>query len=390
MIGSHVPSPRLSRPPTAVLCLVCVWLLFVACKDREPTPVAAVPPPPAPSATQAPVTPAPAAVDPTPPGYLRPASFAELVKTANPAVVNIYTKVVVRERGRQWDPLFPGAPRDRVSESLGTGFIIDAAGVVVTNHHVVDKAAEIRVRTSDGKEYDAVVVGTDPRTDIAVIEMKDAPPLPSLPLGDSDGVEVGEWVVAIGNALGLSSTVTAGIISAKGRSDVPLTGQVRYADFLQTDASINPGNSGGPLINLRGEVIGINAAVSREGQGIGFAIPINMAKEIVPQLRKSGKVDRSWLGIFVAPVTAEEAAKQGLPEPTGVLVTRVVDGGPAVTAGIHVGDVLVSFAGQPIKSVPDLRWRASLAGIGKDVPVGVRREGRALNVSLRLGRNPLD
>ena len=374
-----------------MVLLVCT--LVSGCKARQDGPDPQAPPQAAPAA-EAPK--APAAVVPAAqagaehPGYLRPASFADLVKRSNPAVVNIYTKVIRRERGRSLDPFFPGAPRDRISESLGTGFLIDASGVIVTNHHVVDHAAEIRVRTVDDKEYDAIVVGTDARTDIAVIELKDAPPQPFLELGDSDKVEVGEWVVAIGNALGLSSTVTAGIISAKGRSDVPLSGEVRYADFLQTDASINPGNSGGPLLNMAGEVIGINSAVSREGQGIGFAIPINMAKEIVPQLRKSGKVNRSWLGIYVAPVTDEVARREGLAAARGVVVTRVIDGGPAVDAGIHPGDVLMSFAGEEIADVADLRWRASLAGIGKDVPVGVRRGGKTLQVSLRLGRAPLD
>jgi serine protease Do len=285
--------------------------------------------------------------------------------------------------------MFPGAPSDRLAESLGTGFLIDK-GVVVTNHHVVAGATEIRVRTSDGKEYKAQVLGSDPRTDLAVILMDGAPPYPALVLGDSDAVQVGEWVVAIGNALGLSSTVTAGIISAKGRSDVPLQGGVRYADYLQTDASINPGNSGGPLLNLRGEVIGINAAVSREGQGIGFAIPINMAKAIVPQLRTSGKVERSWLGVFVGPVTPEVARASGVPEVTGVLITRVVVGGPADVAGMKVDDVIVAFAGAPVTGVPDLRWRASLGGIGNEVPVRVRRGESELDLVLRLGKNPLD
>ena len=236
------------------LALVCAVAGF-SCKGRDDAPA----PTPAPTVSETPKAPEAAPLA-GPPGYLRPASFAELVKRSNPAVVNIYTKVVQRQRGRTLDPFFPGAPRDRISESLGTGFLIDPS-VIVTNHHVVDNAAQIRVRTADDKEYDAVVLGTDARTDLAVIELKDAPPQPFLKLGDSDKVQVGEWVVAIGNALGLSSTVTAGIISAKGRSDVPLSGEVRYADFLQTDASINPGNSGGPLLNMAGQVIGINGGL---------------------------------------------------------------------------------------------------------------------------------
>jgi serine protease Do len=312
--------------------------------------------------------------------------FTRLVREVSPSVVNIYTRTIVHERP-QHTPFFFYAPQDRVAESLGTGFIIDADGTTLTNNHVIAGASEIRARTSDGREYEARLVGTDPKTDIAVIQLLDAPALKPLPLGDSDQVEVGEWALAIGNALGLNSTVTKGIISARGRTDIPIGGEVRYVDFLQTDASINPGNSGGPLLNLKGEVIGINTAISREGQGIGFAIPINMAREILPQLKDAGKVTRSWLGIYVAP--AQDGDNDGAPDP-GALVTRVVAGGPAERAGLMPGDSIVRFDGLPVRDNNDLRWKSSLAGVGRQVLVGVRRGAKELELSLLLSRSPSD
>ena len=335
------------------------------------------------------VDPAPVQADPVGGVALRPVSFAPLVKKANPSVVNIYTKVVVRERPRHMnDPLFHFAPRERISESLGTGFIIDEKGLVLTNNHVIEGAAQIRVRTVGGQEFSAVLVGSDPATDLSVIQLEEAPELPPLPMGDSDKSEVGDWVVAIGNALGLSSTVTVGIVSAKGRSEIPLGGRIRYMDFIQTDASINPGNSGGPLLNLEGEVIGINTAINREGQGIGFAIPINMARAIVEPLIKEGKVTRSWLGIYVAVVNEEIASKAGLPGPTGAMVHRVIASGPADKAGFKKGDIILDFDGDVVADTNDLRLKSSLAGIGKKVEVKVRREGRDLTLTLTLARSP--
>ena len=319
---------------------------------------------------------------------LRPISFAPLVSEANPSVVNIYTKMVVRARPRHLDPFFHFAPRERISESLGTGFIIDKKGLVMTNNHVIAGAAQIRVRTVGGEEFSAKVVGADPATDLAVIQLEDAPELTPLPLGDSDKALVGDWVVAIGNALGLSSTVTVGIISAKGRSEVPLGGQIRYMDFIQTDASINPGNSGGPLINLSGEVVGINTAINREGQGIGFAIPINMARVIVEPLIREGKVTRSWLGIYVAVVNEEIASRAGLPAPTGAMVHRIIAKGPADKAGFVKGDIILEFDGAVVKDTNDLRLKSSLAGIGRQVKVKVRRGGADVLLNLVLARSP--
>lgn len=318
----------------------------------------------------------------------RPVSFVALAKAANPGVVNIYTTVVIRDRPSRLYPYFPFVPREKIGQSLGTGFIVDADGLVLTNNHVVEGAAQIRVRTYDDREFAASVVGTDPKTDIALLRLDKASGITALPLADSDKLEVGEWVMAIGNPLGLTSSVTAGIVSAKGRSDVPIGGDVTYVDFIQTDASINPGNSGGPLLNLDGGVVGINTAISREGQGIGFAIPINMIKVIYPQLRKFGKVTRSWLGIYVGPVTDKIASSLGMARPVGAVIRRIVDGGPAKKAGLKSGDVIVKFNGEPIADINDLRWKSSVAGIGEEVPVTVNRGGANLDVKLVLTRSP--
>ncbi len=324
------------------------------------------------------------------PLMLRPLSFAPLVKRVNPSVVNIYTKTVVRERPVQLDPFFHFAPRARVSESLGTGFIIDEKGLILTNNHVINGASEIHVRTAGGQEYEATVVGADPPTDLAVIQLHDAPTMQPVAMGDSDAVEVGDWVVAIGNALGLSSTVTAGIVSAKGRTELPMGGPIRFMDFIQTDASINPGNSGGPLLNLKGEVIGINTAINREGQGIGFAIPMNMARTIVEPLIKEGKVSRSWLGIYVAVVNEELAARAGLPKPTGAMVHRIIANGPAEKAGFQKGDIILEFDGHEVHDTNELRLRSSMAGVGKTVGVKVRRGQRDLSLEMTLTRSPHD
>ena len=319
----------------------------------------------------------------------RPVSFKKLVERSSPGVVNIYTRVVMRGPG-QLNQYMPFMPRQREGQSLGTGFIVDPEGLVLTNHHVIDKATQIRVRLWDDREYDAEVVGTDPKTDIALLRVTGAPTLHALPLGDAEEIAVGDWVVAIGNALGLTSTVTAGIVSAKGRTEVPLGGEVTYVDFIQTDASINPGNSGGPLLNMRGEVIGINTAISREGRGIGFAIPIDMAREILPQLKKDGKVSRSWLGIYVSKVNAEMAKAAGLSAPRGAQVRRIVAGGPAEVAGLKKGDIIVAFNEEPVDDITDLRWKSSVAGIGEQVKLRVRRAREDVEVALVMARNPYE
>ena len=298
-----------------------------------------------------------------------PSSFAPLVKTLTPAVVNINTTKVVKSAGRSFN--FHGSPfpSDQFDEffnrffgqhpqrkfrqrSLGSGFIISKDGYILTNNHVVEDADEVKVTLSDEKSYDAKIIGMDKRTDLAVLKINVDHDLPIVALGDSSKLEVGDWVIAIGNPFGLERTVTAGIVSARGR----VIGSGPYDDFIQTDASINPGNSGGPLFNLRGEVVGINAAIVAGGQGIGFAIPVNMAKDLLPQL-KSGKVSRGWLGVQIQKVTPELAESFHLDSEKGALVADVVEDSPADRAGIKTGDIILSFNGREVDSMRKLpRW----------------------------------
>jgi len=314
----------------------------------------------------------------------RPVSFEGLVKKVNPGVVSLTTKI----KGNK-------SPQDQLpgsrGRSLGTGFVIDSGGLVLTNHHVIANAVEIEVRLWNERQLSAKVIGTDPKTDIALLKVEvdsGVGGLSPLKLGDSDQLAVGEWVVAIGNAMGLSSTVTAGIVSAKGRTEVPIGGDVTYVDFIQTDASINPGNSGGPLLNMRGEVIGINTAISRSGQGIGFAIPINMAQTLLPQLKK-GKVTRSWLGVYVSAVSEDLASRHGLSQTEGAMVRRIVDGSPAATGGLKVGDVILAFNGTSVKQINDLRWQSAVAGIGERVKLKVSRAGEGIReMWLVMAKNP--
>lgn len=288
--------------------------------------------------------------------------FVVLAKKLKPIVVNISSTQVSEAAGPQefgnpfgeddpfndfWRRFFGGpVPRGpQRQRSLGSGFIIDADGSILTNNHVVENAQKIVVKLADDQEYEAKVIGRDQKTDIAIIRINAKTSLPAAALGDSDRLEVGEWVVAIGNPFGLDSTVTSGIVSAKGRH----IGQGPYDNFIQTDASINPGNSGGPLINLKGEVIGINTAIfSRSGTniGIGFAIPINLVKELLPQLRGKGRVTRGYLGVLIQKVTPDIAESLGMDKGYGALVANVSKDGPAERAGVKVGDVIVEFDGK--------------------------------------------
>ena len=327
---------------------------------------------------------APVAV--TTPHPTAPASFADLVEQARPAVINIYTRT--RVKGRKLSPLLPFAPPDRVGESLGSGFIIDPSGLALTNHHVIDNATDIEVRLLDDRRFKATVVGDDPKTDTALIKIEGVGDLPYLEMADSDAMRVGDWVVAIGNPLGLTSTVTAGIVSAVGRRNVPLGGELRYKDFIQTDASINPGNSGGALLNMSGEVVGINTAISAEAQGIGFAIPMNMVKEILDQLKNNGRVKRSWLGIYVDDIPAALRAQLGLPDRVGALVMDVVPGGPADRAKLRKGDVIVKLDGDEVSDAAALSWVAGNKGIGKTVTVELMRGSQRMATKLRLGALP--
>jgi serine protease Do len=310
--------------------------------------------------------------------------FAKLAKKLKPAVVNISTSKTLAVKKRQiapghdpfqeyFDKFFEGPhQRPQKQRNLGTGFIISDDGYIITNNHVVKDADEIKVKLSDGREFAGDVKGRDDKLDLALVKIDAKGHLPVAPLGDSDKMEVGDWVMAIGNPFGLSQTVTAGIISAQGR----VIGSGPYDDFIQTDASINPGNSGGPLFNTEGEVIGINTAIVAGGQGIGFAIPINMAKEILPQLKSTGKVTRGWLGVSVQLVTPDLAKSFGLDTEKGALVADVMKDSPAEKAGLKGGDIILEYDGHPVKEMGELPRRVAATPVGKKVKVVVQREGR--------------
>ncbi|MEW5723998.1 MAG: DegQ family serine endoprotease [Thermodesulfobacteriota bacterium] len=329
-----------------------------------------------------------------------PGTFADVAAKASPAVVNISTVRVIKGgampypfRGQPGQPRDPfeefferffgeQMPRgDRTERSLGSGVIIDPAGYIVTNNHVVEDADEIVVRLSDEHQFKAEMIGRDPKTDLALIKVKSEVQLPFLALGDSDKARIGDWVVAIGNPFGLDFTVTAGILSAKGR----VIGAGPYDDFLQTDASINPGNSGGPLLNLDGEVIGINTAIAGIGTGIGFAIPTNLAKGIIEQLKEKGRVIRGWLGVMIQKVTPELARHFKLKEEKGALVGDVMPGGPADEGGLKRGDVIVKFDGREIKDFSELPALVAATSVGKQVEVVVVRDGMEKTFEVTIG-----
>ena len=340
------------------------------------------------------VPPAPAAM-PAMVGDTPVPSLSPIVKKVSPAVVNIATRGTIRDRGPQNplldDPFFrrffdvppDSGPRERPFQSAGSGVIFDAkAGYIVTNAHVVENASEITVTLQDGRDLKAEVVGSDEPSDVAVLKVKnEGALLVQVGLGDSAKVEVGDFVLAIGNPFGLQHTVTSGIISGLSRSGINPDG---YEDFIQTDASINPGNSGGALVNLRGELIGINTAIlSRSGGniGIGFAIPVNMAHSVMDQLIKYGSVKRGQLGVSMYTVTPDIAHSLGLPNALGALVSQVVDGSPAEKAGIHTGDVITSVNGQPVKSNSELRNSIGLMRVGDKVEIGLLRDGKPVKVT---------
>ena len=325
--------------------------------------------------------------------------FVTLAKKLRPVVVNISTTQVAERsegpagpfqegdpRGDFWRRFFGGPiPRGpQRQKSLGSGFIIDRDGSILTNNHVVENAEKIVVRLADEREFEAKVIGKDSKTDIAVIKIDARGNFPVPPLGDSDQLEVGEWVMAIGNPFGLDNTVTAGIVSAKGRH----IGAGPYDNFIQTDASINPGNSGGPLINLHGEVIGINTAIfSQSGGniGIGFATPINLAKEVLLQLKSKGKVTRGWLGVVIQKVTPEISESLALDKARGGLVAEVAKDGPAERAGVKVGDVIVEFDGKEIKESNDLPIIVARTAVDKKVTMKVFRERKEVTLTVAVG-----
>ncbi len=325
-----------------------------------------------------------------------PESFAGVVRTAKPAVVNIFSSRIVRAPGSTGDPAedffrrFFGEElpqRPQRQQSLGSGFIISTDGYIVTNAHVVQQAEHIQVKLSDREEYDAKLIGVDPKTDVALIKITPHQDLPVVRLGDSDLLEVGDWVVAIGNPFGLAETVTAGIVSAKGR----VIGAGPYDDFIQTDASINPGNSGGPLLNVDGEVVGINSAIfSRSGGnvGIGFAIPINLARRVVDELRDRGKVVRGWLGVSIQDMTPALAQSFDLDHPYGALVVDVAASGPAAKAGLVRGDVIVEYNGTPIEESHQLPALVAATPIGTEVELKVLRTGGEKILHARVAEQP--
>jgi serine protease Do len=314
-------------------------------------------------------------------------NWVEIARAVKPAVVNVSTRGMQKTEGDAEDFFrhFGGrAPQHRMVRGLGSGFVINADGYVLTNNHVVDGASDIRVKFSDGRELAAKVVGRDDKTDVALIKV-DASGLPVIPLGDSSRMEVGEPVMAVGNPFGLEQTVTTGIVSATGRT----IGEGPYDDFIQTDASINPGNSGGPLINARGEAIGINTAiVSGNGGsvGIGFAIPTNLAKPVVTQLAQSGHVVRGWLGVSIQQVTPDLARSFGLGDTAGALVSSVMDGSPAQKIGLKAGDVITRYDGRPVGRWSDLPRVVAETPVGREVPIEVVRDGKHLTMTVKVAR----
>ncbi len=323
-----------------------------------------------------------------------PDSFAPLIKKEGPAVVNISTRQVVRVQHPSpfGDPrmdeffyrFFGDAPqREQVRQSLGSGFIISADGYILTNNHVVDKARDIKVSLSDGRVLEAKLIGKSMEIDIALVKVE-ARDLPVVQLGDSDSLEVGDWVVAIGNPFGLSHTVTAGIVSAKGR----VIGVGPYDDLIQTDAAINPGNSGGPLFNIKGEVVGINTVILASGQNLGFAVPISMVKDVLPSIREKGRPDMGWLGVSTQILTHDLAAALGLSEPIGALVTSVIKGGPADKADLKRGDVIVELDGKKVLDPSELPRMVAFGHIGKTVVLKVFRQSAFLKIKIVVEAKP--
>ncbi len=326
----------------------------------------------------------------------RPESFAALVKRIKGAVVNIHTTKKVRlpkdhpdldppmpERRDPhdfFDRFFGGRDRDYDQRNTGSGVLLNPDGYIVTNEHVVADTETIQVRLSTGKLYRAEVIGKDRKTDLALVKIQPEAPLPVVPMGDSDRLEVGDWVLAIGNPFGFDHSVTAGIVSGKGR----VLGSGPYDDYIQTDAAINPGNSGGPLFNLRGEVVGIATAIIPRSQ-FGFAIPSNQAKRVLLQLKERGKVTRGWLGVVVQQVTSGMTDSLDLQEAQGALVSEVLAESPAERAGIRRGDVILRFGGTPVREVRDLPKLVAETPVGSEAEVGIQRDGKPLAVRIRIG-----
>ncbi len=327
-------------------------------------------------------------------------AFSSVADRVTPAVVNVSTvgkrgaasSEDVPERFKEffgeefYERYFRRKPREDARAS-GSGVIVDRKGYILTNNHVIENAQDITVRLSDGRKLTAKLVGRDPKTDLAVLKVEAPGPLPAAELGDSDHLRVGQWAIAIGSPFGLERTVTVGIVSATARNRV---GVATYENFIQTDASINPGNSGGPLLNIDGKVIGINTAIVAAGQGIGFSIPINQAKDVMRQLIAGGRVVRGWLGIAIQDTTDDLAEGFGVKERAGVIVADVMKGGPAEVAGLRPGDVIVEFNGGPIKEVPELQRRVAGVAPGQTARLTVVRDKKPVKLSVKIGEMPAE
>src|SRR5499425_1093963 len=329
-------------------------------------------------------------------------AFVSVADRATPSVVNVSVRIKreaenppspeAEERFREffgpelYERFFRRRPPREEGRATGSGVIVDARGYILTNNHVVENAAEIEVRLSDDRKFKATLVGRDARTDLAVIKLENpGASFPVAELGDSDRIRVGQWAVAIGNPFGLDRTVTVGIISATGRTHV---GVATYEAFIQTDASINPGNSGGPLLNLDGRVVGINTAIVSSGQGIGFAIPINMVRDIMTQHIDKGRVGRGWLGISIQDLTDDLAAGFGAPGKGGVLVADVMKDSPAEAGGMRSGDIIVELGGVPVKEVTDLQKRVASIPPGQPAVLTVLRDRKPSKLSVKVGEQP--
>jgi len=380
-----------ARISLILIVVLALALASLAWSQHYPADVAAAPQP----AQQVPAAPRQPA-GPEANLELANRTFVELAEQLKPTVV--FINVVKTVSAPTIDaPFAPDDPfwdffrdlvppdRDWRSRGLGSGFIIDPAGFIVTNFHVVDSAQTITVKLLDGRELEGRVVGADRKTDLALIKVESETPLAAIPLGDSDALKVGEWVIAIGAPLGLDYTVTAGIVSAKGR----VIGAGPYDDFIQTDASINPGNSGGPLINIRGEAVGVNTLILQGGQNLGFAIPINMARDIAGQIRDKGHVVRGWLGIEFAPLERQRLVE--LKAPAGaVQVSSVMPGGPAERGGLQAGDVLVEFNGRGLSEVNSLPRLVAATPVGAEVKLAVLRDGARRDLDVTIAEMPPD
>jgi len=332
----------------------------------------------------------------------RPESFSGLAEKLSPSVVNIKVEMVEKagfnrpemeipdgpmgDLFKRFFQEMPQAPHSRRTQGAGSGVVIGKEGYILTNNHVVEGAKEVTVTFANQKEYKAQVVGRDPKTDLAVLKIKSKETFPAVTMGNSDQLKVGDWVVAIGNPFGLNNTVTSGIVSAKGR----VIGAGPYDDFIQTDASINPGNSGGPLINMQGELVGINTAILPNGQGIGFAIPVNTAKPLVPQLISTGAVTRSYLGVNIQSITPELAKALTLRDRKGALVVDVVSGGPADQGGIKRGDVIIAYNGKVVEDSHQLPALVAATPVAQEATVTILRNGQERKLSIKVEELPGD